>query len=216
MKNVFILVAALALSACGTTPTSIVEAPTSARPLPPDQSAPANGAIFQAASYRPLFEDRRARHVGDIMTIRIVENTSANKAGASSGNKTGSAEFTVPAPVTAKFGGSGAVALESDINYTDADKQSASNVFNGTLSVTVTEVLANGNLIVAGEKQVSLNKGVEFIRFSGMVNPDNINGNTVLSTQVADARIEYRTNSRLDRAEVMSMASRFFLSLLPF
>lgn len=214
MKNVFILAAALALSACGTTPTSIVEAPTSVRPLPPDQSQPANGAIFQTASYRPLFEDRRARHVGDIMTIRIVENTSANKAGASSGNKTGSAEFAVPGPIQAKIGG--AVALESDINYTDADKQSASNVFNGTLSVTVTEVLANGNLIVAGEKQVSLNKGVEFIRFSGMVNPDNINGNTVLSTQVADARIEYRTNSRLDRAEVMSMASRFFLSMLPF
>lgn len=214
MKNVFILAAALALSACGTTPTSIVDTPTSARPLPPDQSAPANGAIFQAASYRPLFEDRRARHVGDIMTIRIVENTSANKAGASSGNKAGSAQFTVPGPIQAKIGG--AVSLESGIDYSDADKQSASNVFNGTLSVTVTEVLANGNLIVAGEKQVSLNKGVEFIRFSGMVNPDNINGNTVLSTQVADARIEYRTNSRLDRAEVMSMASRFFLSLLPF
>lgn len=214
MKNVFILAAALVLSACGTTPTSIVDTPTSARPLPPDQSAPANGAIFQAASYRPLFEDRRARHVGDIMTIRIVENTSANKAGASSGNKAGSAQFTVPGPIQAKIGG--AVSLESGIDYSDADKQSASNVFNGTLSVTVTEVLANGNLIVAGEKQVSLNKGVEFIRFSGMVNPDNINGNTVLSTQVADARIEYRTNSRLDRAEVMSMASRFFLSLLPF
>lgn len=214
MKNVFILAAALVLSACGTTPTSIVDTPTSARPLPPDQSAPANGAIFQAASYRPLFEDRRARHVGDIMTIRIVENTSANKAGASSGNKAGSAQFTVPGPIQAKIGG--AVSLESGIDYSDADKQSASNVFNGTLSVTVTEVLANGNLIVAGEKQVSLNKGVEFIRFSGMVNPDNISGNTVLSTQVADARIEYRTNSRLDRAEVMSMASRFFLSLLPF
>lgn len=214
MKNILILAAALALAACGTTPTSIVQAPTSARPLPPEPMANANGAIYQPATYRPMFEDRRARHIGDIMTIRIVENTTANKAGASSGNKAGSAEFAVPGLMQAKLGTG--VALESDINYTDADRQSASNVFTGTLSVTVTEVLANGNLIVAGEKQVSLNKGVEFIRFSGMVNPDAITNNSVLSTQVADARIEYRTNSRLDRAEMMSMASRFFLSMLPF
>ncbi|MFD2366399.1 flagellar basal body L-ring protein FlgH [Pseudoduganella sp. GCM10020061] len=214
MKTIFILAAALALAACGTTPTSIVQAPTSARPLPPEPQANANGAIYQAATYRPMFEDRRARHIGDIMTIRIVENTTANKAGASSGNKAGSAEFAVPGVMQAKLGSG--VSLESDINYTDADRQSASNVFSGTLSVTVTEVLANGNLIVAGEKQVSLNKGVEFIRFSGMVNPDSITNNSVLSTQVADARIEYRTNSRLDRAEMMSMASRFFLSMLPF
>ena len=62
-----------------------------------------------------------------------------------------------------------------------------------------------------------MNKGVEFIRFSGMVNPDNIGvGNTISSTQVADARVEYRTNSQIDRAELTAMASRFFQSLLPF
>jgi flagellar L-ring protein precursor FlgH len=78
-------------------------------------------------------------------------------------------------------------------------------------------VLPNGNLIVAGEKQVAMNKGVEFIRFSGMVSPDNIQqGNIVSSTQVADARVEYRTNSQIDKAEMASMASRFFQSLLPF
>jgi flagellar L-ring protein precursor FlgH len=83
--------------------------------------------------------------------------------------------------------------------------------------VTVTEVLPNGNLIVAGEKQVAMNKGTEFIRFSGMVSPDTIQaGNMVSSNVIADARVEYRTNSRLDRAEVTSMLSRFFLSMLPF
>jgi flagellar L-ring protein precursor FlgH len=85
------------------------------------------------------------------------------------------------------------------------------------MGVTVVEVLANGNLIVAGEKQIAMNKGTEFIRFSGMVNPDSITtGNNVLSTAVADARVEYRTNSKIDRAEMNSMVSRFFLSLLPF
>ena len=214
MKKLFIVLAALALAGCATTPTSIVQAPVTARPLPPDPMNATNGAIYQSASYRPLFEDRRARQIGDILTIRIVENTSANKSGASSGNKNGSAEFVVPGVVRTKLGS--AVSLESGIDYADGDKQSASNAFTGTITTTVTEVLANGNLIVAGEKQVALNKGVEFIRFSGMVNPDSISGNTVVSTQVADARIEYRTSSRLDQAEMMSMASRFFLSLLPF
>jgi hypothetical protein len=97
--------------------------------------------------------------------------------------------------------------------FSDGDNQSASNTFTGTIGVTVVEVLANGNLIVAGEKQVAMNKGTEFIRFSGMVNPDNIGtGNTVSSTQVADARVEYRTNSQIDRAEMTAMASRFFQS----
>jgi flagellar L-ring protein precursor FlgH len=83
--------------------------------------------------------------------------------------------------------------------------------------VTVSEVLANGNLIVVGEKQVAMNKGIEFIRFSGMVNPDTIQqGNVVSSTLVADARVEYRTNSQIDRAEMTSMMSRFFQSMLPF
>jgi flagellar L-ring protein precursor FlgH len=93
---------------------------------------------------------------------------------------------------------------------------SASNTFSGTIGVTVVDVLENGNLVVSGEKQVSFDKGVEFIRFSGVVNPDMITtGNTVLSTQVADARVEYRTNSRIDAAELMSSMSRFFYSLVP-
>jgi flagellar L-ring protein precursor FlgH len=207
--------AALALTGCATVPTSIVQQPTSTRPLHPEAPAANNGAIYQVASYRPMFEDRRARHIGDILTISIVERTSAGKNGASSGSKSGEAGFKVPGPLTGRLGSS--VALEGSNKYSDADTQSASNTFSGTIGVTVTEVLPNGNLIVAGEKQVALNKGVEYIRFSGMINPDSIGaGNTVASTQVADARVEYRTASRMDRAELMAMATRFFQSVLPF
>ncbi len=204
-----------ALTACSTTPTSIVQRPTTARPLYADNAGPANGAIYQAAAYRPLFEDRRARHIGDLLTINIIEKTSAVKAGASSGNKSGTASFAPPGLLQGKLGA--AVAVNGSTKFSDADNQSASNTFTGTIGVTVTEVLPNGNLIVAGEKQVAMNKGVEFIRFSGMISPDNIGtGNTVSSTQVADARVEYRTNSQIDRAEVTAMVSRFFQSLLPF
>ena len=213
MKRILPLIV-LALAGCQTVPSSIVSRPTTARPLPAEPLKANNGAIFQVAQYRPMFEDRRARQIGDVLTINIVEKTSAVKAGASSGNKSGTVGFSVPGPIQGRLGTS--VAASTANKFADADNQSASNTFTGTIGVTVTEVLANGNLIVVGEKQVAMNKGVEFIRFSGMVSPDNINGNTVSSTLVADARVEYRTNSQVDRAEMTAMVSRFFQSLLPF
>jgi flagellar L-ring protein precursor FlgH len=203
------------LGGCAVTPSTIVQETRSARPALAELAPPLDGAIYNARSYRPMFEDRRARQIGDLLTINIVEKTSANKAGTSSGNKSGSASFGLPGPLQSKLGAN--IATEGGIKFADGDNQSASNAFTGTIGVTVTEVLSNGNLIVAGEKQVAMNKGVEFIRFSGLVSPDTIqNGNIVSSTLVADARVEYRTNSRVDRAEMNSMMSRFFQSLLPF
>jgi flagellar L-ring protein precursor FlgH len=215
-KLISSVLAALALSACATTPSSIVSLPTSARPAPAaQQPAPSSGAIFQASTYRPHFEDRRARQVGDVITIVITERTAAVKAGASSGNKSGSVDIGVPAPLQGRLGGR--IGANAKNTYSDGDNQTASNTFSGTMGATVVEVLSNGNLIVAGEKQIAMNRGTEFIRFSGMINPDSISsGNSVPSSAVADARVEYRTNSQIDRAELTAMASRFFLSLLPF
>ena len=184
MKSFIASFAALVLLAgCATAPSTIVQGPTSARPMLVETAPPTSGAIYNANSYRPMFEDRRARHIGDLLTINISERTSANKSGASSGNKNGSASFAAPGVLQSAIGAS--VALEAETKF--------------------------------AEKQVAMNKGVEFIRFSGMVSPDTIQpGNIVSSTVVADARVEYRTNSRIDRAEVNSMLSRFFLSMLPF
>ncbi|MGH8672017.1 MAG: flagellar basal body L-ring protein FlgH, partial [Burkholderiales bacterium] len=91
------------------------------------------------------------------------------------------------------------------------------NAFTGTMSVTVIEVLANGNLLVSGEKQLALNQGTEYVRFSGVVNPTSITGgNTVSSTLVADARLEYRGTGYIDEAQTMGWLARFFLSFLAF
>ena len=225
MKNALVfalrlLAPVLALSACNTVPDSIVQRPTSTRPEPRMASVPpSNGAIFQAASYRPLFEDRRARHVGDLLTIVINEKTSAGKTGSDTGSKAGSASFSVGkllglnTAVTGRMG----VDAKGANKFEDKDASSSSNTFTGTLSVTVTEVLPNGYLAVSGEKQVAFDKGAEYIRFSGVVNPDTIlNGNQVASTQVADARLEYRSNTRIDPVEVASQLGRFFLSVVPF
>lgn len=217
MRTAFVIIAAASLlSACAGAPTSIVNGPTTARPLPPPYPPVAqnNGAIFQTSTYRPAFEDRRARHVGDVINVVITESTSAVKNGASAGSKSGSVNFGIPGVLQNRFGTN--VATSADNKFADADSQTLSNSFRGTIGATVVEVLSNGNLIIAGEKQVGMNKATEYIRISGMVNPDSINGNSVASTSIADARVEYRTKSNIDGAEVQSMLSRFFLSLLPF
>ncbi|HZW14181.1 MAG TPA: flagellar basal body L-ring protein FlgH [Noviherbaspirillum sp.] len=209
---------AAGLVGCATVPDSIIQHPTSTRPQAAVPAAPANGAIFQASAYRPMFEDRRARMVGDMLTIAINERTSAGKSAANATSKSGSAEFGaaalfgIPASTLGKTG----VAVEGANKFEDKGTASSSNTFSGTITATVVEVLPNGNMLVSGEKQISFDKGVEYVRFSGVVNPDNIGaGNVVSSTQVADARVEYRTNSRLDKAEMMSQLTRFFLSILP-
>lgn len=93
----------------------------------------------------------------------------------------------------------------------------ANNTFTGTITVTVNQVLPNGNLKVVGEKQIEINQGTEFIRFSGVVNPRTISGsNSVISTQVADARIEYIGNGYINEAQTMGWLQRFFLNLSPF
>jgi flagellar L-ring protein precursor FlgH len=213
------VVAALALSACAVAPTTIVQQPTVARPQPELVPVPANGAIFQAASYRPLFEDRRARMVGDILTIAINERTSAGKQASSAASKSSQLDFGIPKlfGVSSSLLGNLGISTSLDASAADKGAVASSNNFTSVITVTVTDVLANGNLVVSGEKQIALDKGVEYVRFSGVVRPDSITaGNIVSSTQVADARVEYRTDTRVDTAAVVSSLARFFLSVLPF
>lgn len=209
---------AFLLIGCGSVPKTTIESPLTARPVAPLASTATSGAIFQASTYRPLFEDRRPRLVGDIITIAINERTSAGKQSGSSGSKAGSASiaapklFGLPASTMSDL----SLSANSSGKFENKGAESASNSFNGTIGATVVEVLQNGNLVVAGEKQIGFDGGSEFIRFYGVVNPDSIvAGNVVSSSQVADARVEYRTNSNLDKAAFLNMLSRFFQSVLP-
>jgi flagellar L-ring protein precursor FlgH len=206
------------LAACSTVPDSIIQQPSSVAPRQARTPAPPNGAIFQTSAYRPIFEDRQARMVGDILTVVISEKTSATKSADDVGSKTGSSNSSitkllqVPASTLA---GLGAVGSTSN-KFEDKGSASSSNTFTGTITVTVIDVEPNGNLVVSGEKQIAFDKGIEFVRFSGVVSPTTVAaGNVVSSTQVADARFEYRTNSRIDKTELMSKLARFFLSIAP-
>ena len=210
--------ALLGLAGCGTLPSSIVQQPTTARPQVLPTQAASNGTIYQAAAYRPLFEDRRARHVGDLLTIVINEKTQAGKQASSSGSKTGAIDSAISAVAGLPLKTLQGLGMKAHSSTENADKSAlnSSNNFSGNVTVSVIEVLPNGNLLVAGEKQIALDKGTEYIRLSGVVQPDTIQaGNTVSSAKVADARIEYRTSAKLDTAEVMGWLARFFMSFIP-
>jgi flagellar L-ring protein precursor FlgH len=218
-RHFFILVLGVSvafINGCAVAPNSVIQHPTTARAPAVTPNNPSSGAIYNNRAYRPLFEDRKARFVGDIVTINIRENTSATKAAGSSGTKDGEIETSVGS----LFGTAlpkATVSASGSSSYKDTAAANSSNVFSGSLTATVIEVLPNGYLLVSGEKQVSFDKGTEFVRFSGVVNPDTITiGNFVSSTTVADARVEYRTSAKIDAAEIANIASRFFFSIAGF
>ncbi len=202
------------------TPPATVHQPMTARPVPLPRTVANAGAIYQPDSARlVLFDDRRALFVGDTITIVIEEKTSASKKSSSDANRTGSTKITVPtvSGVPFKTFQGADIEASSSNKFAGQGDASSNNLFTGNLTVTVIEVISNGNLLVSGEKQVTINHGTEFIRFSGVINPIYITGtNTVSSTRVADARIEYRGNGYIDEAQNMGWLSRAFMTVWPF
>jgi len=219
-KILLLLMTALSLAGCvTTTPPTAVHQPMTARPEPRATIAPSSGAIFSVASARPLFEDRRARFVGDTLIINIQEKVQASKKSENKTTRSATVDVSVPTIVGLPFkGAQGTTLAASDTNnFNGKGENTSSNDFTGTLTVTVIEVYPNGNLLVSGEKQIGLKEGEEFVRFSGVVNPNTItSANTVTSTQIADARIEYKANGFIDSAQVMGWLGRFFLTFMPF
>lgn len=215
------------LAGCNTSvpPTSIHQ-PMTAKPISQLVVTPADGAIYHAGiNEHPLFEDRRARNVGDILTINVVESTAGARSrsgGSASSNSMADSTPNVAVGALAKvllkpISITGSNANKSATSGTGA----ATETLTGTISVTVIEVLANGNLLVSGEKQVALNNSNEFIRFSGVVNPISIsNLNVVLSNQVADVHLEYKNagemNQVMNDTQALGFLGRFFMSVLPF
>ncbi len=223
MRRIAALVFVLALAGCGTINDYRVP-PVDVGALPPvtapAQAAPAaaNGAIYQAAAYRPLFEDHRARLPGDTITVNIVEKVSATQKSTSTVDRNGSIGGSVTALPgisnnalrRATIGGSSANAFDGK------GTTESSNDFSGTITVLVTGVLPNGHLMVQGEKQIGVNANVDVLRFSGQVDPRAIRpGNSVPSTQIANVRVEQRSRGQQADAQVMGLLSRFFLSVMP-
>ncbi len=212
-----------ALSGCQTLnqpPPVDIAGPTAMRPQPLVVPVVSNGAIFQSGQYRPLFEDHRARLVGDTLTVQIVEKVSATQKSTSSVDKSGKIDAglsALPGLSPNSFINGRASATGSSSN-TFAGKGSTenSNDFSGTITATVVEVLPNGHLLVAGEKQIGVNHNVDVLRFSGQVDPRAIQpGNTVQSAQIANVRIENRGRGQQAEAQGIGWLARFLLNVLP-
>lgn len=218
----------LVVSGCAITPKPNVQQPMTMRPLisSPPPVTETHGSIYQTAfshqasrRYLPLFEDRRARGIGDTIIVTLNERTNASKKSGSNVKRETETGFSIPSfigiPLKSLFQDV-ALETESSNKFDGQGASSSNNNFTGTIAVTVIDFLPNGNLLVSGEKQVGINQGHEFIRLSGVINPINIINNTVSSVQVADARLEYRGSGYLDEAQTMGWLSRFFMSVLPF
>lgn len=219
------IIAALLLVGCATPPATAIKQPLNMRPEPLAQAPLNNGAIFQPApsSARPgisLFEDRKARYVGDTLTVNLVEKTEAKRKSETTNERSANINLDVPSPkILGATRGIGLSAwnASSDSSRDVSNDDVNSNSVTGSITVTVVEVLANGNLVVAGEKQVSINSDTEYIRLAGVVNPNQISSaNSINSTQLANAQIESKNSQSVDKSQIGSMLARFFLTVLPF
>ncbi len=220
-----LLTAAAVLAGCSATPKSAQV--DFAEPRPLVASAPAaqrlpTGSLFQPASYRPSFEDRRARQVGDTLTIRIVENVTASQKSSSTANRASSIDGSITMVPGFKFPGTAAenrlrIGAASEADFSGQGGTEAANTFSGSITTTVAEVLPNGHLLITGEKQIGLNHNVDVLRFTGTVDPLAIQqGSVVNSNQVANVRVESKGRGPQHEAQTVGWLTRFFFNISPF
>jgi flagellar L-ring protein FlgH len=225
-KSIVILTAVgiVFLSGCAGTPQRMFAKPeieqiTYTAPVRED-----NGSIYQRSFNNPLFEDIKAKRVGDIVTIVLDEQTDASKSASTSTDKTNALDIENPtvlgSPVS--FGTKGDMPLagrdltlgasvNSSKSFSGEGDSTQSNELSGSVTATVVEVLPNGYLRIQGEKMISINQGDEFIRITGIIRPMDIRtDNSVLSTQVANAKIAYGGKGVVADSNEMGWLARFF------
>jgi flagellar L-ring protein precursor FlgH len=183
------------------------------------QNGVPNGGIFQAAAYRPLFEDRKPRYIGDILTVSINEKLNASQSANSNTERKSDTEISYPG--IKGILGTNVNPLNATISSSNAfdgkGATSSSNAFTGSITCTVVDVLANGNLLIAGEKRIGIRQNSEVLKFTGVIDPARIQpGNLISSTLVADARLDYRGGGYIEEAQIKGWLSRFFDSFAPF
>jgi flagellar L-ring protein precursor FlgH len=230
------IVTVLLLTACAPSRTQPDPNYAPARPPAPTPAALNNGAIYQVGFGISLYEDIKARRVGDILTVVLIENTNASKKASTATKKEnaidlkdptmfGSAiQYSMPGgtlgralPLSKTNHNSLEVSADTKQDFTGSGTSSQSNSLTGNISVTVTEVLSNGNVMVRGEKILALNEGDEFVRLSGVVRQQDIRpDNTVLSSSIANAQITYGGSGAVADSSSHGWLSRFFLKVWPF
>jgi flagellar L-ring protein FlgH len=224
MAKYLLCVALLALSACSSSQNKpIADDPFYAPVYPeaPPTKVEPTGSIFMDSQASSLYSDIRAHKVGDIITVVLVESTQAKK---SANNQIKKGSDVTLNPITAAGGNVTIGGNSLDLGYSDSmntKRQSGadqSNSLDGSISANVMQVLSNGNLVIRGEKWISINNGDEFIRITGIVRSQDIRpDNTIDSPRVANARIQYSGTGTFADAQQVGWLGQFFLSALwPF
>ena len=224
LMNKRILLAAGTLTALNACSTMQIGGPSRdyAPTPPPVYAAPpiTSGTIYQPARGLSLFDDVKARRIGDTVTIRLAERTQASKSASTDATKDSSIDTGFPT----LLGGSPTLNGDEILNnewsttqeFSGEGNSSQSNRLEGNITVTVADVYPNGNLLIRGEKWLTLNQGEEFVQISGIIRPVDIGpDNSVPSFKVADARITYAGKGALADANSPGLLARFFMKLWP-
>lgn len=188
-------------------------------PLPPAQPpAVADGAIFQASSgYAALHEGNRARAVGDLLTVVLVERITSSKSATSKTARDGGFSITPPTAGPLDFLNANALKASGGSSFNGNGAAAQQSALGGEVSVTIAKLLGNGSAIVKGQKRLTLSQGEEWVQFSGIVRLADIDQmNRIASTRVADAQIEYSGNGQVARASREGWLQRFFNMISPF
>lgn len=176
-----------------------------------------NGAIYQDGMMVGLFEDTTARRIGDILTVKLIEKASAKANSNTKAEKKQNVEMPPP-----KVAGDDVIhndkqVLETEVkagrDFKGNGNSDQSHEFTAMITVSVTDVLPNRHLVVRGEKLIVLNQSEEFIRFSGIVRPQDIDQhNTVESGKVGDVKISYAGTGVLSSTNTMGPLAKYFQS----
>ena len=219
MRILGLSAALLILGGCASTNEPPVQAndPSFAPVVPdyPRETVVEDGSLFRSQLANNLYSDVTARRVGDIITVTLSENTQASKSADTSTAKDSNVNLN---PITGlagqaiNIGGESVqLGISSSRDFSGDATANQSNSLNGAISVTVVDVLPNSNLVIRGEKWLTLNQGDEYIRLTGIIRPADISPeNEIVSTKVANARIQYSGTGSFARAQEKGWLTKFF------
>ena len=212
------------LQACATDNTELLLRPSPefapVYPLANDREKAATGGIYSNRQSDAWFGRGRNYQVGDIITVLLNEQTQAARTQNSEINR--DSKNTLPSGVNKNLGRSNRWLEGIDVNNQAIDSKSKGTADQqaslvGSIAVTVVEILANGNLMVKGEKKLGLSEGTEVIQVSGIIRPEDVGPNsTVQSRRLANAQIAYRGSGDLANAARPGWGTRMMHSLWPF
>lgn len=176
-----------------------------------------NGAIYQEGMPLSLFEDTTARRKGDVVTIKLIEAASALASSDTKASKEQNVELPPPKIAGGSVTQNDKQVLENQVaagrDFTGSGESNQAHNFQAVIAVSVVDVLPNNYLVVSGEKLISLNQSNDFIRFSGIIRPQDIAlDNTIESQKVANVKISYAGQGVLHSSNTMGPLAKFFQS----